>query len=252
MECLVTVVMPVYNAESFLADAIESVLNQTYRNFELLLIDDCSKDESLHIAKKYEEKDRRVRVLRNRVNQGVAKTRNYGVREAKGEYIALLDSDDVWQQEKLERQLHLLEQENAELAYCSYDFIDEEGRTILRPFLVPKKTDFNRMLYENDIGCSTVVIRSDVFKQHLFNPDCYHEDYALWMELLQEGVKAVGLTEVYVHYRKVSGSRSDNKLNAAKQRWRIFRNELKLPLWKSTIAFAGYTVNGVVKHYLRR
>lgn len=252
MECLVTVIMPVYNAGSFLAEAIESVLNQTYRNLELLLIDDCSRDDSLGIAFEYEKKDSRVRVLRNEVNQGVAKTRNYGVKEAKGAYIALLDSDDVWHPEKLERQLQLLEQEKAELAYCSYDFMDETGKAILKPFRVPEKTDFNRMLFENDIGCSTVMIRSNVFKQHLFNPDCYHEDYALWMEMLQSGIKAVGLTGVYVHYRKVSGSRSDNKVNAAKERWKIFREELNLPLWKSVVAFVGYAVNGVVKHYLRR
>lgn len=252
MERLVTVVMPVYNAEKFLAKAIESVLCQTYRNVELLVIDDCSTDGSLHIAQSYEAKDRRVCVLQNEKNINVAKTRNYGIQKAQGDFIALLDSDDVWEPQKLELQMELLERENAGIAYCSYDFIDESGKSILKPFLVPKETNFNKMLYGNDIGCSTVLIRADMFKKHLFHPDCYHEDYALWMEMLKDNVKAVGLTEVYVHYRKVTGSRSDNKINAAKERWNIFRKELKLPLWKSVVAFCGYAMNGVIKHYLRR
>lgn len=252
MEKLVTVVMPMYNAERFLAAAVESVRNQTHKNWELLIIDDCSKDSSLALAKEYARKDERVSVIENAVNQGVARTRNVGITAAQGDYIALLDSDDVWAPQKLERQLVLLEWENAELAYCSYDFIDETGKSILKPYTVPKETNFNKMLYGNAIGCSTVLIRADVFKRHLFNPQCYHEDYALWMEMLRDDVKAVGLPEVYVHYRKVSGSRSDNKANAAKQRWKIFREELKLPLWKCVGAFCGYAVNGVVKHYLRR
>ena len=252
MEKLVSIVMPVYNAEKFLAKAIESVLGQTYRNFELFVIDDCSKDSSLHIAQTYEAQDNRIRVLKNEKNLNVAKTRNYGIQEATGEFIALLDSDDIWDPQKLERQMELLERENAGLAYCSYDFIDESGASILKPFLVPKETNFNKMLYGNDIGCSTVLIRADIFKKHLFHPDCYHEDYALWMEMLKDNVKAVGLTEVYVHYRKVTGSRSDNKINAAKERWNIFRKELKLPLWISVVAFCGYAMNGVIKHYLRR
>lgn len=248
---LITVVMPVYNAERFLSEAIDSVLSQTHDNLELLLIDDCSKDNSPMIAKEYEAKDKRVKVIVSEKNQGVAISRNIGIRRANGKYIALLDSDDIWEKDKLEMQLKLLEEEQAEIAYSSYDFIDESGVHILKPFIVPKRTNFEQMLYANDIGCSTVMIEASFFKQHLFKPDFYHEDYALWMEMLQTEAKAVGLENVYVHYRKVTGSRSDNKWNAAKQRWIIFRDELRLPVWKRVWAFCNYTINGVKKHYLK-
>lgn len=250
-DTLITVIMPVYNAERFLEKSVESVLEQTHSNLELILIDDCSKDNSLLLAERYVKKDERIKVIRNEKNQGVAITRNSGIQVAKGEYIALLDSDDVWEKNKLEKQLQLIKKEQAEIVYCSYDFIDERGNQILHPFVVPEKTNFNQMLYANDIGCSTVLIKTDFFQKHLFQTTFYHEDYALWMEMLQDGAKAVGLSEVYVHYRKVTGSRSDNKINAAKQRWKIFREELNMPVWKCVWAFWNYTKNGIKKHYLR-
>lgn len=252
MERLVTIVMPIYNAEAFLKEAVNSVLLQSYCNWELLMVDDASTDRSLELAKEFARQDPRIKVLWNEKNQGVANTRNRGIAEAKGDYIALLDSDDVWLPKKLERQVALLEERCAQLAYCSYDFIDDKGNSILKPYLVPETTNFEKMLYNNVIGCSTVLIQADLFKKHRFLKECYHEDYALWMEMLQEGCRAVGLSEVYVHYRKVFGSRSDNKKNAARQRWWIFRKKLKLPFWKSVMAFTGYAFYGVIKHYLKK
>lgn len=252
LEKKVTVVMPIYNAKRFLEEAIESVVHQTYENWELLLVDDCSKDGSLEIARRYEQEDRRIRVIANEQNQGVAMSRNTGIKEAKGEYIALLDSDDVWVSTKLEKQIALIMEKNATIVYCSYDFIDESGKPILKPYIVPECTNFEKMLVSSVMSCSTVLIEAEFFKKHLFKKEFYHEDYVLWMEMLKEKIDVVGLSDVYAHYRKVSGSRSDNKINAAKQRWKVFREDLKLPLWKSFIAFVGYAVNGITKYYLNR
>lgn len=244
---LVSVVMPVYNAERFLRQAIESVLMQTYENIELIMVDDCSQDGSLQIMSEYEARDNRVHVVKCEKNQGVAHARNCGIRRADGEYIALLDSDDVWYTEKLENQIRLLLKEKASIVYCSLVFIDEQGNR-MKSFLVPEKTDYKEMLYKCYFSCSTVVVESKLLKEHLFRADYYHEDYLLWVELLKLNVKAVGEPTVLAGYRQIAGSRSNNKLNAAKHRWRIYRKALGMNLLQSSIVFAKYAFWGVVKY----
>ena len=244
---LVSVVMPVHNAESFLKQAIDSVLNQTYQNIELIMVDDCSKDASLRIMSEYAEQDSRVQVIRSDRNRGVACARNIGIQAAKGDYVAFLDSDDVWLPEKLEKQLRLLRDQNAEISYCSVDFVDEKNQK-LKSFLVPKTTDYNEMLYRCVFICSTVVVEAKLLKAHPFNPKFYHEDLLLWIELLALKVKAVGETSVQAQYRIIQGSRSNNKLNAAKNRWKIYREALGMNFFHSSIAFVRYAFWGVVKY----
>ena len=248
-EKLVSVIMPVYNAEAYLKEAIDSALRQTYRNIELIIVDDCSKDRSLEIARSYEQRDARVRVIAGEENQGVARVRNRGIQEAKGEYIALLDSDDAWREDKLERQVRLLESKGAQIAYCSYDFMDDNGNKIMRPFIVPEQTDYKKMLISSVISCSTALVDAKLMKAHPFRAECYHEDYALWMELMQIPVKVVGDKEIMMHYRQLRGSRSHNKWNAAKKRWKIYREVLGMNLFDSSVALVGYTINGVLKYY---
>ena len=245
---LITVVMPNYNGQRFVEQAIDSVLAQTYTNFELIVVDDCSTDASLQLVEKKAAGDSRIRVITMDHNSGVANVRNTGIREAKGEYIALLDNDDLWTPDKLERQLAIAEN-GAEIVYCSYDFIDEKGNPVGKPFIVPSQTNFNKMLALNAIGCSTSFIRADFMKAHPFSQGFYHEDYALWMELLRVCPTASGDREVLMHYRLVSGSRSNKKGNAAKKRWNIYRKALKLDVFTSVWAFVRYAVNGVIKYY---
>lgn len=249
MDKLVSVIMPVYNSSRFLGSAIDSVLNQTHKNLELLIIDDKSTDNSLAIAEEYAKTDNRIRVIASQVNQGVAKARNQGIADAAGDYIALLDSDDVWCHDKLERQLRLLEEKNAVISYCSYDFIDENDNSIMKPFVVEGETTFKKMLYRSVLSCSTVVIEAELMKANQFDNVYYHEDYALWMKLMQLNVKAVGISDVMAHYRRVSGSRSDNKFKSAKERWRIYRSCLKMGVLESSVAFVGYAISSVVKYF---
>lgn len=246
---LISVVIPVYNAERFLPQAIESVLGQTYRNLEVILVDDCSQDTSREIMKRYADKDQRIRLLFNEINQGVAKTRNAGIQAAVGEYIALLDSDDVWEYDKLERQLALMQKEEADIIYCSLDFIDEDGRTIKHPFIVPQTTDYQKMLVKCVFTCSTIFVRSDLLKQHPFKANYYHEDFLLWMELLSLSVKAAGCPEILMHNRQVKGSRSNNKLHAAKERWKIYRHALHLNFFPALGTFCLYALYGVLKYF---
>lgn len=248
-EVLISVVMPNYNGHRFVEQAIDSVLSQTYQNFELLVVDDCSKDDSLQLIKQKAQRDSRIRVIALEKNDGVANARNVGIREAKGKYIALLDNDDLWTVDKLERQLAIAEK-GADIVYCSYDFIDEQNNEIKKPFIVPQQTNFNKMLASSVISCSTSFIKTELMKSYPFNSEFYHEDYVLWMELLRVCPTAYGDEKVLMHYRQVTGSRSNKKGNAAKERWNTYRKALKLNVVTSAWAFVRYAVNGVMKYYL--
>lgn len=248
MDALVSIIVPNYNSEKFIKETLDSVLAQTYPNWEMFVVDDCSTDGSAEIVRGYAEKDSRIHLVLRDKNSGVANVRNAGIQMANGKYIALLDSDDVWTEDKLERQVSLLEETGAELAYCSYDFIDEGSKPLGKTFKVPEKTNFKKMLGKNVVSCSTAVIEANLLKAHPFNPEYYHEDYVLWMELFKLPVKAVGDKKVLMHYRQSATSRSHKKGNAAKHRWIIYRKVLKLSWIRSVWAFIRYAVNGVLKY----
>ncbi|MCI6538113.1 MAG: glycosyltransferase [Lachnospiraceae bacterium] len=247
---MVSIVMPAYNCEKFIGKAIKSVQDQTWTEWELIIIDDCSTDHTYDTADTYAQKDARIRLLRQEQNSGVACARNRGIQEAKGDMIAFLDCDDAWVSAKLEKQLELQRETGAEIIYCSYDFINENDETIRKPFIVPGITNYDKMLASSVISCSTALIKTSLLKKHLFQPEYYHEDYVLWMELLAIPVRAVGNREVLAHYRQLSGSRSNNKKNAAKQRWFVYRNVLHLGMIKSLNAFAKYALLGMIKYVL--
>lgn len=248
---LVSVIIPAYNCEKFIMEAVESARNQTYPILEIIIINDYSTDNTFTLLQNLASRDKRIIVLNNDCNMGVANTRNRGIAHAKGEYIAFLDGDDVWLADKIKNQLELLETLNADFAYCSYDFIDEVGASCGRPYIVPSSTSLKNMLAQNIIGCSTCLLRTYVFSENSFNNEFYHEDYVLWLQLLQKGYTAVGAKDVFVHYRKMRGTRSNSKINAAKMRWKIYRNYLKMPVIKSCICFFQYAASGFLKHYIK-
>ena len=244
----VSVILPVYNAEKYLRDTILSVLEQTYQNFELIIVDDCSKDNSLRIIYECAAKDSRIKVLRNETNQGAAACRNRCIQEATGSYIAFLDSDDLWTSQKLESQIELLTRTEAQFTYAAYDFMDENGNPILKPHFISDSLDFEMILRENSVLCSTVCADASLLKAHPFRCEYYHEDYVLWLELFRLPIDIKGSPEVLTHYRISKKSRSYNKLRAAKERWKIYRQFLEMNVLKSAFYFAQYAVNGLKKY----
>ncbi len=247
---LVSVIMPLYNAERFVQAAILSVVGQTVKDWELIVIDDGSKDRSYEVAKEQAEKDERICLLRNEVNSGVAKTRNRGIELARGEYIAFLDSDDIWHPEKLQRQLERMTAANADIGYCSYAIIGVSGDKVRADYLVPDRATFEDILKENYIQCSAMLIRADLVKRIKFNTEFYHEDYILGLDMLREGNTAVGCTEVLLDWRYAENSRSFNKGKSAKNRWRIYRKYLRFSFWKSLYYQNKYMFAGLKKYFL--
>ena len=248
---LVSVIMPTYNAEAFLEIAIRSVIDQTVTEWELIVIDDCSTDNSFAVIEKMASTDSRIIVLRNEKNVGVARTRNKGIDLARGRYIAFLDSDDIWNPEKLQHQLNRIKETNADICYCAYSIVDSSGIKTKADYLVPPIVTYHDILKENCIQCSAMLIPANIVKKIKFNTEFYHEDYVLGLDILRNGGIAAGCAEILLNWRYLENSRSFDKRKSAMNRWRIYRNYLKLPLGKTCWLFACYTAAGMRK-YLKK
>lgn len=245
---LVSVIMPAYNAERSIGESIRSVQRQTICDWELLVIDDCSKDKTVEIVSAMAQQDPRIRLYSNEVNSGVAKSRNRALSLSRGKYVAFLDSDDTWHPEKLKVQMDSLESTGADISYTSYAIVDAAGNKKCRDYLVQETVPFEQMLRENMFGCSTVMMTRELGAVHRFEEDFFHEDYVLWLKILQSGSKAVGIREVMVDYFFHEDSKAGNKWNAALQRWKIYREYLHFSTAKSAWYFAQYALAGVQKY----
>lgn len=220
----VSVVMPAYNAEKYIEAAIRSVLRQTWTEFELLVIDDCSRDSTAEIVERLAAEDGRITLLRSAENAGVSAGRNRGVQEARGEWIAYLDSDDLWREDKLERQLALLERyPDAVLSYTASAFMDESGRMYSYVMEAEAEITYAALLRRNLLSCSSVMVRRDVMLRHPMGGDRMHEDYAAWLSVLRETRCAYGLNEPLLIYRVRRGSKSGRRLRSAGMLYRSYR-----------------------------
>ena len=244
----VSVIMPAYNAAAYIEEAIRSVMAQTYGAWRLLVLDDGSSDDTVGIVRRLAGEDPRITLICNEENYGAARTRNRGLELCNEGYVAFLDSDDRWHPDKLTTQVRLAEQTGADIVYTSYAIMDTNGKPCRQPYVVPEHTDFHHMLRENVIGCSAVLLSPSAARKYRFHVGFYHEDYCLWLDMLRDGCLAVGCSRVLTEWRLSNGSRSYNKSNGVRQRWRIYREHLHLPLWKSVIAFIGYAFNGIKKY----
>ena len=245
---IVSVVMPAYNAERYIEEAIRSVQAQTMENWELIVVDDHSADGTAALIQTFADQDSRIRPIFSRINRGAAGSRNLALDVCSGQYVAFLDADDVWHPQKLEKQLERVRETGADIIYCSYAMIDEYGRKCHADFIVEDRVDLKKMLARSVMSCSTVLLRASIVREKRFSIALYHEDYVFWLDLLRSGFTAAGVTEVLASYRIIRGSRSFNKLKSAKNRWRVYRDYLRMPLIPSMKAMACYTFNGLKKY----
>ena len=247
-QALCSVIVPAYRSEKYIAACIASVQAQTFRDLEIVVVDDASEDYTGQIVQQMAKEDERIRYLRQEANRGVAAARNRGVEEAAGEWIALLDSDDVWLPEKLEKQLVLQQQSGAELIYTGAQCMDCDGRMQERYFRVPKQTDYKALLKGNDIVCSSVLVKREWLLKHPMERSDLHEDYLCWLKLLKSGCKAVGIDEPLVRYRLTEGSKSRDKANAARMTWGTLA-AMQVPFLKRCTSFLGYALHGLKRYY---
>lgn len=248
-EELVSIITPLYNGERFVAQTIESVLAQTYKNWEMIIINDGSKDNSEEIAKAYSAKDGRIKVF-SQENAGSAAARNNGIRRAEGRYIALLDADDLWDANFLESQLNLMKETGAELVYASHRRIDENGKECLRPFIVSGTTDYKGLLKTCSISCLTGLYDSKRHGKVYLREDLksLRDDFLYWLTIVKMTGKAYANNKIIASYRILGNSASRNKKKVIRPQFRIYYEIEKLGLIRSVYYLAHWAINGFLKY----
>ncbi|MBC2577730.1 glycosyltransferase family 2 protein [Peptostreptococcus russellii] len=248
---LVSVIVPVYNAEDFMCETLDSILAQTYKSIEIICIDDMSKDSSRLIIEDYASKYENIRPILLEENGGVSNARNVGIANARGRYIAFLDSDDVWMPEKIEKQIKFMQENKYAFTFTGYRFMDADSKLLNTVVHAKKELTYDKLLRQNAISCLTVVIDRE-YIEDIYMPKIHHEDYAAWLRILKKGYKAYGLDEILAKYRTRQNSLSGNKLKAAGWTWNILRNEENLGLIKAIYCFCYYAVVNVYKHIISK
>lgn len=243
----VSVITPIYNCERFIAETINSVINQTYENWEMILIDDASNDKSVEIVKHYTKLDKRIRLIKLKENSGVAVARNTGIKASSGRFIAFLDGDDLWEPNKLEIQIQFMIERNIGFSYTSYNVISENGIDLKKTVGAPSEIDYDTLLKNTIIGCLTVVIDRDIIKEINMPLIRTRQDWVTWLSILKRGYKAYGINIPLARYRIVKGSISSNKFKTAKRNWYVYRNIEKLSLFNAIVVFSGYVFYAIKK-----
>ena len=242
----VSIIVPMYNAEKFIGKTIESVLSQTYENWEMLIMNDVSTDNSLAVVSEFVKKDDRIKVVNTEKNMGVVKGRNHLIDLANGKYIAFLDADDYWHSQKLEKQIQFMKEKNASISCTEYTRVRENGEKI-NEVVIKSEISYTDMLKNNYLGCLTVMYDVEKIGKRYFKELDKNEDYVLWLEIVKDVKTIYGLKENLAYYRVLDNSRSSNKVKTAKVRWEIYRKIEKLPLLKSIYYFIHYAVRAVLK-----
>lgn len=245
---LVSIIMPVYNVEKYIAQSIESVINQTYKEWELLIMDDASTDSSYSIMEKYSMVDDRIKIHKAEKNMGVVKIRNSLTELATGKYIAFLDSDDMWMPEKLERQQFFMNENNISISCTEYIRINENNEKI-NDVEILEHIKYSDLLKNNYLGCLTVMYDISKIGKRKFKELDKNEDYVLWLDIIKDTKIIYGLKEKLAMYRVLSSSRSSNKFDAAMVRWKIYRKYEKLSFISSLYYFTFYIVKAVIKNF---
>ncbi len=248
-ENLVSIITPLYNGERFLSQTIESVLAQTYSDWEMLIINDGSKDNSESIAREYAARDTRIQVF-NQPNGGSAAARNNGIRRAQGRYIALLDADDLWEPTFLEMQLGLMKETGAQLVCGAHKRIDEHNHEILAPFYPPKVIGYKELLKTCSITCLTGLYdtkeHGKVYLHEEFKS--LRDDYIFWLEIIKKVGKCYGNQEIVGAYRILGSSVSRNKKKVIKPQFRVYREVEKLNIFSSVYYLCCWAWNGFIKY----
>ena len=251
MSDLVSVILPAYNCEKTLADTLESVLNQTYRDIEVILINDAAKDSTHVICESFASKDPRIRYYLNSQNIGTLETRVRAINLARGEWIAFVDSDDIWSHDKLEKQFALQKATNCDLIYTASSFINENGEPFKWIMHVPEQVTYKKLLRQNIISNSSVLMRKrDYLKYSPFSErgNDMHEDFAMWLDILRHGSFAVGIDQPLLRYRMSAGSKSGNKLKSFIMTFKVYMYE-GLSVFETLYYMCMYVMNGIKKYF---
>lgn len=246
-EPLVSIIMPTYNCEKYISESIESVISQTYNNWELLIVDDNSNDNTSKIVESFADKDDRIKYKRIDFNQGPATTRNIAIKMSSGDFTAFLDSDDIWMPDKLDKQISFMLSNGYNFSCTAYERVNDSflnTGSIIYPY---KKADYNRVLYRGDpIGNSTAIYNNSVLGKFTVPEIKKRNDFALWLKILKKEPYVYGMQDCLARYRVRTDSISHNKMKLIKYHWILYKKIEKLSVIKTSVAIATLFYNKTI------
>lgn len=248
-ENLISIVTPMYNGEKYVEETINSVLKQTYPNWEMIIVDDGSKDNGPAIVEKFAQADNRIKLIRQK-NAGSSAARNNGLKNIQGRYVSFLDSDDFWEPNFLEEQLNFIKEKKSPIVFASYKRINAEGKEILKPFIVPEKVNYKSLLKSCSISCLTAMFDREKTGNVFFNEamGSLRDDFVFWLSILKQGGYAYGNKNVLASYRVFASSTTGNKKKVMKPQFMVYYKVEKLGLIKSIYYFINWAINGFFKY----
>lgn len=245
---LVSIITCNYNSDKFILDTIKSVQAQTYKNWEMIIIDDCSSDNSISIIKDVIKEDSRVKLIELEKNSGPAKARNEGISHANGKYITFLDSDDIWSNSFLSKSVTFCEVNNYDFICSSYTMKDESLEVTFSDFIVPEKVDFYSLLKSNSVSCLTAMYNCESLGKCYMPNFKKRQDLALWLDILNKTPFCFGIQESLAIYRLRKQSVSSNKIKAAYHTFKVYNSQKKINLLQKIYYFCIYAINGIKKY----
>lgn len=250
---LISIIMPNYNGERFIKDSIDTILNQTYKNWELLIVDDCSKDKSIEIIKK-NYNDKRIKLIKLYENKGSAYARNKALRQAQGRYIAFLDSDDLWLNNFLEEQMKFLKANKASLVYCSYYMIDENNKEILNPYIVKDKVSYKDILKFLPIGMLTSLYDTKQIGKYYFEESLgsIRDDYVYWLKILKNIDFGYANPEILAKYRIHKNGITKKKYKMILPQFKVYYKIERLGIIKSLYYLLHWSLHGLRKYHTKK
>ena len=245
---IVSIIMPYYKKDKYIYETIESILKQTFQNFEIIIVDDERTNQSSKIMKKLKDKDNRIIVVENKHNLGAGLSRNKAVRHSKGDYLAFCDCDDIWEKTKLETQLKFMKNTKVDFSHTSYDIINEKGE-IIGTRNADKEIRFIDLVKSCDIGLSTVMMKKNLFNKTELNfPNLKtKEDYVLWLSLAEKNYKFYGINLFLTKWRKLDNSLSSNTLQKLIDGFRVYNEYLKYNKFFSIFCLVRLSLNYLLK-----
>ncbi len=245
--CDVSVVIPAYNCSGYIKKAVSSVMTQTVLPKEIIIVEDGSSDDTMDILEKIAEGNDLVKLYSHGINLGTSFSRNFGVRQATGKWIAFMDADDIWDPVKLQKQCSLMEGNGYQFTFTGVRYIDEHNKPYPGQFEVPASVTGDELLKQNVISCSSVMIQRNLMERYPMKHGDFHEDFEVWIRILKEVPRAYGINEPLLIYRISSASKSGNKL---KSFWMNYKTYLKADFGpvESARYMCHYTINGIRKY----
>ena len=249
MNDLVSIIIPYYRKKPFFEKTIDSINSQTYKNFEIILIYDDDNRSDLLFVKKVLKKIKNKKIIVNKKNLGVGISRNRGINKSKGKFISFIDADDVWNRDKLKKQIKFMKKNSLDFSYSDYSIINEKG-ILIKKIKSPKTIKFKNLLFSCDIALSSVTIRCNLLKSEKFSNIKTKEDYLLWLKLSQKNIKMMGIRENLIFWRKTNNSLSSSIVQKFKDAFLVYNKYLKLNFLVSIVLIFFLSINSIIKRYL--